>query len=88
MPVISSFYGIVIRMYFNDDERHHTPHFHAKYAGDNASFDLSGNILAGNFPPKQTKYIVAWSDIHYEELTALWEVMQTDEQYFKIKGLE
>ena len=32
MPVISQFYGIIIRMYFNDDEQHHTPHFHAKFA--------------------------------------------------------
>jgi hypothetical protein len=88
MPVISSFYGIVIRMYFNDSEQHHTPHFHAKYAEYNASFDMDGHILAGNFPKKQTKYVVAWADIHYEELKALWETMQTDEQYFKIKGLE
>jgi hypothetical protein len=25
---------------------------------------------------------------HNEELIALWNVMQTDETYFKIKGLE
>ena len=88
MPVISSFYGIIIRMYFNDDERHHTPHFHAKYAEYNASFDLDGNIIAGKFPNRQTKYVVAWADIHRDELGALWEIMQKDEQYFKIKGLE
>ena len=51
-------------------------------------FNLDGNILAGKFPLKQTKYVVAWADIHKDELTALWEVMQTDEEYFKIKGLE
>jgi len=53
-----------------------------------AVFDLDGNILAGKFPPKQTKYVVAWADIHKDELIALWEIMQTDEEYFKIKGLE
>ena len=88
MPIISQFYGIIIRMYFNDDEQHHTPYFHAKYAEYSASFDLNGTILAGKFPHKQTKYVIAWADIHYDELIALWEVMQTDEQYFKIKGLE
>ena len=88
MPVISSFYGIIIRMYFNDSEQHHTPHFHAKYADCEASFDLDGNLIAGSFPPKQTKYVVAWADIHREELAALWEIMQNDEEYFKIKGLE
>jgi hypothetical protein len=88
MPIISSFYGIVIRMYFKDNERHHLPHFHAKYGDASASFDLDGNIIAGEFPFKQTKYVVAWADIHKDELTALWDVMLTDEEYFKIKGLE
>jgi hypothetical protein len=75
-------------MYFNDDERHHTPHFHAIYNEHKASFDLDGNILAGKFPPKQTKYVVAWADIHKDELTALWSIMQADGEYFKIKGLD
>ena len=88
MPIVSSFYGIIIRMYFKDDEQRHTPHFHAKYGNDSASFDLDGNIIAGNFPPKQTKYVVAWADIHRDELIALWDVMQTDEEHFRIRGLE
>jgi hypothetical protein len=88
MPIISSFYGIIIRMYFKDSEQHHTPHFHAKYAEYEASFDLDGNILAGEFPPKKSNYVAVWADIHREELAALWEIMQTDEEYFKIKGLE
>ena len=88
MPIISSFYGIIIRMYFKDSEQHHLPHFHAKFGSESASFDLDGNIIAGSFPAKQTKYIVAWADIHRDELSALWEIMQTDEEYFKIRGLE
>lgn len=44
-------------------------------------------MIAGNFPPKQTKYIVAWADIHREELAVLWEIMQNDEEYFKIRGV-
>ena len=88
MPIISQFYGVIVRMYFNDNEQHHTPHIHAKYAEHEATFDLEGNLLSGYFPKKQTKYIVAWADIHQDELLALWNVMQTEEQYFKIKGLE
>jgi hypothetical protein len=88
MPIISSFYGIVIRMFFNDSEQHHTPHFHAKYGSYEASFDLDGNRIAGDFPPRQSKYVIAWADIHRDELSALWEVMQTDQEYFKIRGLE
>ena len=88
MPIISSFFGIIVRMYFKDTERHNTPHFHVKYGDESAVFDLNGNIIAGSFPPKQTKYVVAWAEIHRDELEALWEIMQTDEEYFKIKGLE
>lgn len=32
MPVISMFYGIIIRMYLIDKQHHHLPHIHAKYA--------------------------------------------------------
>lgn len=88
MPIISTFYGIVIRMYFNDTEQHHTPHFHTSYAGEKAVFDLEGNVLVGQLPPKQTKLVVAWAAIHADELKSLWEIMQTDEEYYKIKGLE
>jgi len=88
MPVISHFYGIVIRMYFKDTEQHHKPHFHARYAGGEASFDFDGNLIAGDLPPKQQKYIDVWADIHRNELSALWDMMQTEEEYFKIKGLD
>jgi hypothetical protein len=75
-------------MYFKDSEQHHTPHFHAKYGDFEASLDFDGNILAGSLPHKQMKYIIAWADIHKDELIALWDIMQTSEEYFKIKGLD
>ncbi|MDR1728743.1 MAG: DUF4160 domain-containing protein [Acidobacteriota bacterium] len=61
MPIISAFFGIIIRMYFKDTEQHHLPHFHAKYGDNQAVFDFDGNLLAGTFPPSQTKYVVAWA---------------------------
>jgi hypothetical protein len=75
-------------MYFNDNEQHHTPHFHARYADYEASFDLNGHIIVGDFPTKQTKYVVAWADIHYDELRALWDIMQSGDDFYKIRGLE
>lgn len=46
MPTISMFYGIIVAMYFYDDERHHLPHIHAKYQGQDASFSiLDGAVL-------------------------------------------
>jgi hypothetical protein len=75
-------------MYCKDTEQHQAPHFHAKYSEYEASFDLNGDMLVGNFPPNKAKYVAVWADIHQEELALLWEIMQTDGEYFKIKGLE
>jgi hypothetical protein len=45
MPVISTFFGIVVRMYFGD---HPPPHFHAEHQGERATFDFRGNLVTGN----------------------------------------
>jgi len=38
MPTISTFYGILIRMFFND---HAPPHFHARYGEFEATIDIA-----------------------------------------------
>lgn len=38
MPKISMFYGILIRMFFRDIEKHHVPHVHADYQGQVAVY--------------------------------------------------
>ena len=45
MPIISMFFGIMIRMFYND---HDPPHFHAEYQGQGGKFDLDGNLVVGN----------------------------------------
>jgi len=53
MPIISMFYGIIIRIYFIENNKHDVPHFHARYAEYEASINISdGNILAGELPKK------------------------------------
>jgi hypothetical protein len=52
MPVISTFFGIVIRMLFGD---HAPPHFHAEYQGERATFNFDGELLAGNISFKSAK---------------------------------
>jgi hypothetical protein len=44
MPVISTFFGIVIRMFYRE---HGVPHFHAEYQGQQATFTFDGELLAG-----------------------------------------
>jgi Domain of unknown function (DUF4160) len=39
MPIISAFFGIVIRMYYKE---HEPAHFHAEYAGQQAKFAFDG----------------------------------------------
>jgi len=56
MPVISMFYGIIISLYFLDNQHHNLPHIHAKYAEFEASVAIvDGEILAGGLPRKQTQ---------------------------------
>jgi hypothetical protein len=55
MPRISSFYGIVIRMYWNERD-HPVAHFHAEYEGRFASVALNGSVLAGNFRPGPSEW--------------------------------
>ena len=48
MPVISKFYGITIRMYFQQSE-HNPPHIHAIYGDWEAAIGIrSKDILAAN----------------------------------------
>lgn len=58
MPTISMFYGIIIYLYFFDDERHKLPHIHARYQGNEASFSIvDGELLAGELPKAKTKLV-------------------------------
>lgn len=51
MPTISMFYGVVIYLYFFDNERHKLPHIHAKYQGKDASFSIvDAALLSGELP--------------------------------------
>ncbi|HJC99905.1 MAG TPA: DUF4160 domain-containing protein [Candidatus Dwaynia gallinarum] len=84
MPVISSFFGIIIRMNFRE---HNPPHLHAEYQGNNAVFNFDGEITEGTMPNKQKKLIVAWIEIHKDELIANWQLIQNKEDYFKIDPL-
>ncbi|MEX2300304.1 MAG: DUF4160 domain-containing protein [Bryobacterales bacterium] len=50
MPELSRFYGIVIKMYFDD---HGPAHFHAEYAEDQAVIGIETvAVLAGRLPPR------------------------------------
>ena len=88
MPVISMFYGIIIRMYLLDNKHHNIPHVHAKYAEYEASISIvDGEVLAGQLPRKQLRLVQAWIELRRDELTADWELALSDEKPYKIAPL-
>lgn len=89
MPTISMFYGILIRMFFHDTDRHQMPHIHADYQGEVAVYSIpDGNVLAGKLPPKKHKLVVAWIEIHHEDLMADWELAVNGHPPLPIRGLD
>lgn len=89
MPILSIFYGIVVRMYFFDDKQHHVPHVHAEHSGDQAVFMIpSGEVLAGKLPSGKTRLVQAWIEIHQEELLADWRLAVNGEEPLRIEPLK
>jgi len=72
MPTISTFFGIIIRMQYNDIGQHHKPHVHVQYAEYNAVVALDGDLLSGSIPVKQLRLVQAWITIHEDELYRAW----------------
>ena len=88
MPTISMFYGLVVRMYFAPRE-HNPPHFHVYYNEYKASVDIrTCEIIEGNLPRKQRKLVMAWAEIHQDELMANWDLVMNGENPFKIEPLK
>nr|WP_305046401.1 DUF4160 domain-containing protein [Geoalkalibacter sp.] len=88
MPTISMFYGLIIRMYYAPGE-HPPPHFHAYYNEFKATFDIrSCEMIEGNLPKKQTKLVLAWAELHQDELMANWTLLMNGEEPFKIQPLQ
>ncbi|HST15883.1 MAG TPA: DUF4160 domain-containing protein [Gaiellaceae bacterium] len=86
MPRISFFYGIAIWMYWNEGV-HARPHFHARYAGQVASVDLDGGLLAGALPNRALALVTEWARLHQDELQANWERARREEPLQPIEPL-
>ena len=76
MPVLCRFYGIIIRMYFQQAE-HNPPHIHALYGEDMAEIVIrTGEVLEGHLPPKALAMVREWASIHKDELLNMWETQE------------
>ena len=85
MTEISLFYGIRITMNYSE---HNPPHFHVEYAGYRASVRiLDGVIDRGALPGKQMKLVLAWCEIHRDELMHNWELARDQKPLNRINPL-
>ena len=82
------FYGLIVMMYFFDDEQHHLEHIHVKFQDQSASFSiLAGSLLAGKLPIPKIRLVQAWIEIHRESLMADWQLAVAGEKPFPIEPL-
>lgn len=87
MPVLSTFFGIIVRMYREVGGKHNMPHVHAEYSGDEVVIALDGTVLEGGIPKNKLKLLEAWMEIHREDLEANWKLLSYGEQFFRIDPL-
>lgn len=87
MPVLSMFYGIIVRMYSENGGKHNVPHIHAVYSGNEVVVSIDGIVLEGSMPNGKMKLLQAWIELHREELYANWELLSAGDPYFKIEPL-
>jgi len=86
VPIISAFFGIVIRMFYRE---HGVPHFHAEYQGQQASFTFDGKVLAGVLRSRTAvRLIEEWATSHQAELEANWNKMSAGQPLEKIPPLD
>lgn len=85
MPRISSFYGIVIVMYFDD---HPPPHFHARYGEHEAQVAIAtGEVIHGSLPRSASKLVKEWAALHRDELLDDWQRAERAEPLVSIEPL-
>ena len=85
MPTISMFYGILIKMFYDD---HAPPHFHAEYNEYKASISIQTlGIIEGKLPSRVLSLVIEWAQEHQEELLNDWSSIKETGKYEKIKPL-
>jgi hypothetical protein len=74
MPTISTFFGIIIRLYYRD---HSPPHFHAYYQEHEALIAIEGmTVMAGSLPRRASELVFDWLELHKDELLEDWRLAQ------------
>ena len=86
MPEISRFFGIVVKMFFDD---HSPPHFHAEYGNSAALIDIHNlSLFSGWLPPRVLGLVIEWATLHRQELLDDWDKAKLQQELHKIAPLE
>ncbi len=73
MPILSRFFGITIRMYFQQAE-HNPPHIHAFYGESSAAISIQTmEVIDGNLPPGELAFVQEWIALYQNNLLRMWE---------------
>lgn len=84
MPTIAKFYGMIIKMYFQQKE-HNPPHFHVIYSDYMGAIDIKTlEVLEGDLPQKALGLAKEWAAQHQKELLTIWET----QEFLKLPPLE
>ncbi len=86
MPEISRFFGIIIRMYYNE---HVPPHFHAQYGENQAEINIETfEVTKGKLPNRVLGLALEWAALHRNELRTDWERARSEQPLKPIQPLE
>lgn len=86
VPAISRFLGIVIAMFFDD---HGPPHFHARHAGGSAKIRIDTlESIETTLGRRQLRLVLAWAELHQEELAENWRRARAGETLHEIDPLQ
>lgn len=85
MPIISKFYGMIVKMYFLQSE-HNPPHIHAIYENEYIGVMniRTREIIDGDLPKRAEKILAEWVELHEKELLKIWET----QNFVKLPPLE
>jgi len=84
MPEICRFYGIIIKMFYND---HNPPHIHVEYQDFKAIITINEGIIEGKMPKTALKLIFEWMELHKDDLLNNWEKIENKKPIDSIEPL-
>ena len=86
MPEVSRFFGIVIRIYYND---HEPAHFHAAYGEHEALIEIETlDVCRGELPRRALALVLEWAALRRNELRRDWALARSGRQPEPIQPLE